>query len=217
MTISLGILIMALITGLVSYCAILDLEKKHLENHSLFEKPMYKYFLISALCLVGAVSTYFVYSNSISFYAMAKLLITYIAVSIAAIYDFKLKKIPNMIPIGLFIVSIAILVIESIFTDNATAFLISSFLGCLSSMLILYIAAKVSKGGVGFGDVKLFGAIGFCVGFYAVFTVMTLSILCCAIVGIPTTYLKKKTIRGDLPFAPFIYLGYVITMLLSLY
>lgn len=211
------IIVLALVNALAAYCAIRNLEKDYMEGEKLFSSSLNYYLLIALITLVGSIAVCFVEKNSVSYIALTKLMGTYIFISMASIYDYKTKKIPNYIPLCMVAFGMVLLVIESLLTKGLSPFLISSVIGSLASMTVLYVASKLSKGGVGFGDVKLFGAIGFCVGMYAVFTIMTLSIVLCALLAIPILLMKKKTIRGDLPFAPFIYFAYTITLILSLY
>jgi len=217
MQLALIVTVLALVNALAAYCAIRNLEKDYLNGDKLFSSSMNYYLLIASIVMIGCISVCFVAKNSVSYIALTKLLGAYIFISMAGIYDYKTRKIPNYIPISMFCFGIVILGIESFLMKELSPYLISSLIGSLASMTVLYVASKLSKGGVGFGDVKLFGAIGFCVGMYAVFTVMTLAIVLCALAAVPILIMKKKTIRGDLPFAPFIYLAYVITLILSLY
>jgi len=214
-TISIVFSMILILTG-AAYCAILDLEKNYLKD-KLFSSRTHYVVLIAGMCLLGGFSAFMVCGKAVSYFTVAKTLIAYVLVSMAAIYDFKTKKIPNYIPLVLSCISIVILVLEYLIVKDTQMYIISSVFGALSSMAVLYVASKLSHGGVGFGDVKLFGAIGLCIGFYGVFATMLLSLLACALFAVPVMAVKTKSLRGDLPFAPFIYIAYSFVLILSQY
>lgn len=172
------------------------------------------------LVLIAAVSgmaAYFVSINAVSILAWVKLGLCYIAVLCAAIFDFRLRIIPNQIPLGLVIARALIFICEFMMTNTALAYLVSSLLGCFVSFLILMIASKISKGGVGGGDIKLMASLGFGAGIYAALTTLLCALVLCAAAAAVLLVAKKKKRKDSVPFAPFIYLGYVAVLLLSLY
>lgn len=172
---------------------------------------------IAVIILITGIVTYIVSISAISVLAMIEIGISYLAVLCSAIIDIKVKIIPNFIPAVLMIVRVLFFIYEFIFTDTALKFLISSILGCFICFLILMIADKISKGGIGMGDIKLISAIGFMCGVYLVFSTLILSLFVCVVVAILLLILKKKTSKDRLPFGPFIYIGFLIMLLLSLY
>ena len=143
----------------------------------------------------------------------------------AAIVDFKLKKIPNIISLILIIAGIIMIILQSFFIENPVLYLISSIFGCFISFCILSVAGKFSKGGIGAGDIKLISAIGLTVGVQVVFVSMVTALILCLIAMIyfefKRKYIIKSTDKGikknKMAFAPFLYLGFVLTVLLTLY
>ena len=77
------------------------------------------------------------------------------------------------------------------------------------SFLILGIANKLSKGGIGLGDVKLLSCIGFMCDIYIVIKTLTLALLACICILGVLLILKKQTVKDHLPFAPFIHIGFI--------
>lgn len=134
----------------------------------------------------------------------------------AAVIDYKLKIIPNFIPLSLTGLRVIFLIYELLFTDTAMAFLLASIIGCLSSFLFLGLANKISKGGIGGGDIKLLSAIGFMSDLYIVLKTLLLSLIICIVLTAMLLMLKKQTIKGHLPFAPFIFGGFVGMCLFAL-
>lgn len=169
------------------------------------------------LAAVSGMAAYFVSTNAASAFAWVELGLCYIAVLCAAVFDFRLRIIPNQIPLGLVIARALIFICEFMMTNTALAYLVSSLLGCFVSFLILMVASKISKGGVGGGDVKLMASLGFGAGIYAALTTLLCALIICAAVAVVLLITKKKSRKDSVPFAPFIYLGYVAVLLLSLY
>jgi Flp pilus assembly protein protease CpaA len=196
--------------GMMSADNRLEEERKYMKSHLWM-------ILLITLSSIGGILSYFTANNTVSLYAHLTLMITYVMVSMAGIYDFKLKSIPNFIPLSLVITRVLIFAAEFIAGEKEVSFIISSLIGGFTCMLLLYIAMKITRGGIGYGDIKLFGAIGFCTGFYSVFAVLLFSLLVCAVFSLPKIAARKQKLSGDVPFAPFIYAGYVITLTLSQY
>ena len=82
-----------------------------------------------------------------------------------------------------------------------------SLLGAVSGFLLLLIIAVVSKGGMGFGDVKLYALIGIVLGFKLVLLSFFLSTLFGAVIGGLALLLRVVKKRQPIPFGPFIAAG----------
>lgn len=173
-------------------------------------------FLIIIMLLTG-ISAFVVSQHVVSIIACIELGICYLAVLGAAIIDIKLRIIPNFIPIFLVISRIVILIYELIFTNQAISYLVSSLIGCFLCFIVLIIAEKVSKGGIGKGDIKLLSAIGFVGGIYTVSSTLLAALLACIVLALILFGLKKGDSKVHLPFGPFIYFGYLIVLLCTLY
>ena len=82
-----------------------------------------------------------------------------------------------------------------------------SLLGAIVGFTLLLVIAFVSKGGMGGGDIKLFGLIGFVVGWKLVLLSFFLSILAGALFGIVGMLIGKVKKGKPFPFGPYIILG----------
>ncbi|GHH97186.1 prepilin peptidase [Neobacillus kokaensis] len=82
-----------------------------------------------------------------------------------------------------------------------------SLLGAVAGFLLLLIVAIVSKGGMGFGDVKLYALLGFVLGIKLVLLSFFLSTLFGAVIGGAALILKIVKRRQPIPFGPFIAAG----------
>ncbi|WP_349654922.1 prepilin peptidase [Neobacillus sp. 114] len=82
-----------------------------------------------------------------------------------------------------------------------------SLLGAISGFTLLLIVALVSKGGMGFGDVKLYAVIGFVLGIKLVLLSFFLSTLYGAVLGGLAMIFRIVKRRQPIPFGPFIAAG----------
>jgi len=77
-------------------------------------------------------------------------------------------------------------------------------------MLVIYV---LSRGGLGFGDVKLVGLIGLYLGTSLTLLTLFLAFVMGAVVGLALLLLKLKQRKSALPFGPFLALGAYLAML----
>ncbi|WP_413308472.1 prepilin peptidase [Bacillus sp. 1P10SD] len=82
-----------------------------------------------------------------------------------------------------------------------------NLIGACAGFTLLLIIALVSKGGMGFGDVKLYALLGFVLGFKLVLISFFLSTLYGAVLGGLAMLLRIVKRRQPIPFGPFIAAG----------
>jgi leader peptidase (prepilin peptidase) / N-methyltransferase len=82
-----------------------------------------------------------------------------------------------------------------------------SLAGAVTGFVLLLIIALVSKGGMGFGDVKLYALLGFILGFKLVLMSFFLSTLYGAVLGGLALLFRIVKRRQPIPFGPFIAAG----------
>ena len=76
----------------------------------------------------------------------------------------------------------------------------------------LLIVALISRGGMGWGDVKLAGLIGLVTGFPLVFIAMFLAIVSGGLVAAVLLLFKLKSRKDAIPFGPFLCLAAMATL-----
>jgi len=171
-------------------------------------------FFILSLCLSYIIFTY----TAGNYYLYAKLSILNGIIAAAAITDFKSSKIPNELIIFGICARIVIYVAEFILARSAFwRVLKNDFFGFLIGFVFLFLVAVITKGGIGYGDVKLFGIIGILSGSAGVAVILFLSLLINSIVAIVLLILKRKTLKSTLPMAPFIYMGFFLACILGMF
>lgn len=82
-----------------------------------------------------------------------------------------------------------------------------SLIGAVTGFVLLLVIALVSKGGMGFGDVKLYALLGFILGFKLVLMSFFLSTLYGAVIGGLALLFRIVKRRQPIPFGPFIAAG----------
>ena len=78
---------------------------------------------------------------------------------------------------------------------------------------IFLLIALVSRGGMGWGDVKLAALIGLATGFPLVFFAIIMGAILGGIVAVALVIAKKRKRRQTIPFGPFLALTAMVTML----
>ncbi|MCD8086236.1 MAG: A24 family peptidase [Clostridiales bacterium] len=150
--------------------------------------------------------------------SILKLLLAYCVLACAALADVKFFRIPHPYVLTLLVGRVLFLVPELIFTYEGTlSRLLSSVVGGLGCMLFLMLVSKISHGGLGYGDVKLFGGLGFLCGLYGAAYTLLFSCILCALASASLLLFRKKTLKDTLPMGPFVLLGFVVTVLLAMY
>ena len=146
-----------------------------------------------------------------------RLAISYFLILGAAVIDEKMHIIPNFIPGIMVLSSLVIVAIKALMGGNVGTDLAGAILGALLCGVVLGIADKASKGGIGKGDIKLLMAHGFLCGTNIVFSTLLLALLCCAVFSAGMVLLKKCTAKDHLAFGPFLYVGYAVMLFFTIY
>lgn len=137
--------------------------------------------------------------------------------SVISITDIALYKIPNACVLILLVLRIASIVPELFINDRSILQgLLNSCIAGIVSLIFLLFVSKITHGGIGLGDVKLFGAFGFLCGVNATVYTLVLSFLFSAIVSVVLLITKKKQLKDGLPMGPFIWFGFALSIILGL-
>jgi len=89
----------------------------------------------------------------------------------------------------------------------------SAALGGAIGFAMFFLLAVATRGGMGWGDVKLAALIGLATGFPLVFLAVIMGAIMGGIVGIALLITKKRKRKEAIPFGPFLSLATMITML----
>lgn len=144
-----------------------------------------------------------------------KLFYMFVIIAASAFIDFKKKIIPNkLVLIGLALRAITYIAEFVWCRDIIKDLFISDLIGFGIGFGVLFIAGLITKGAVGFGDAKLFAAIGFTASSLATFGTLLFSLVASSVAGI-VLLIKFRDRKRTFPFAPFILIGYSAVMLMG--
>ena len=125
--------------------------------------------------------------------------------------DLHFQIIPDFLNILILILAIIYKTLQ--FTlYGISSNLFNSILALIISGGIFLIIVILSKGGMGGGDVKLIGVLGFILGIKMVLLTIFLSFILGAIISIFLLLFKIKGRKDPIPFGPFICLAFMITV-----
>lgn len=167
---------------------------------------------------VCAVSMYFVSNSGVSTVGLFRHASVSVLLLSVAIIDWKTHLIPNVsILISLCVGAVLMICEFVIYRGEAVSTLISCALGLLCCLVVFYVLARLTKGGISMGDVKLIAVIGWILGLSSVLVIVLFAMILCAVIGIFLMISKKKHKNDQLAFAPFLFLGYsVMSVLLGI-
>ncbi|MDR0381404.1 MAG: A24 family peptidase [Oscillospiraceae bacterium] len=134
-----------------------------------------------------------------------------------AYMDYKKRIIPNALiaaGLGLFAVFLALDVL--VWRYDALDVLKAAGGGLLLGAGVFVLCLLVTKGGMGMGDVKLFGVLGLLLGWDGVFYVILHSVVLVAGYGLVMMARKKLDRKATLPIGPFALLSMLVSVFLGL-
>lgn len=131
--------------------------------------------------------------------------------------DLERFLLPNKILYPGLFVTAALLVGAAAF-DDRWGDLRSAVVGGLVGFGLLYLIHLVAPRGMGFGDVRLAGLIGFNVGWLSighVFVALFLGFLVASVVSVALIASKRRSRKDRIPFGPFLAAGAVLAVLVG--
>ncbi len=169
-----------------------------------------------------AVIFLLIYNTQYTIYNFLFLLYVSAVLIVIFVIDFKFYLIPDRVLLP----AIVIAGVYRIFNfEHLGLFRIFDFGFWISPMALNYIIAAgigslfflliflISKGTwMGFGDVKLAIFLGLLLGFPAILLGLFLAFFFGAIIGVIGILAKKKGLKSELPFAPFLITGTFVTL-----
>lgn len=169
--------------------------------------PQYPLVEAAAGLLAGMVAWHFGYGLQ----ALAAMVLTWALIALSVI-DLRHLLLPDRITLPLLWLGLLMALFE-VFVD-----LRSAVIGAMAGYLVLwtvYQAFKLLTGkeGMGYGDFKLLAVLGAWLGWQQLLTVVLLSSLVGALIGIALIILRGRDHRIPLPFGPFLAAAGWLTLL----
>ena len=188
--------------------------KDILTDYRMKFKPNYLLMLIIPVIYVTLIYVYGIKDTLIANLDLIKFLILTPMLISAFIIDYKLQIIPNRLNLTIFELGI---VFAFLYGLSNVAITINMLLGMLAGggifLLITLVGGIVyGKEAMGFGDVKLMGALGLYFGLSNIIIITLVSFLIGAVLSILLLVTKLKKVDEYIPFGPFIVLATFISM-----
>lgn len=130
-----------------------------------------------------------------------------IALAFATVADLRNLTIPNRISLSVLMLSLLFMLFnQDLVIKNTIAMGITG--------VILMIAYFMSKKQIGLGDVKILVALSLFLGAEKMVELLLISTLLAGLFGLGGMVLKKLDKRTELPFMPFVFIGYYYVILM---
>lgn len=188
-----------------------DFFKEYLKN----TKPKYLLMVIVAVAYVALLYFTGLTIDTVKFMVLIPMLM------IAFLVDYKLQIIPNRLTLTIFEFGLIFTFAETLLNTNlGINIFINNILGMLVGggiflLITLIGGALAGKEAMGFGDVKLMGALGLFFGWVNMIIISVMAFLFAAVVSIIILISRRKKNNEYIPFGPFIVVASIIPMYLS--
>lgn len=219
MGISIGLLLSCLACVYhYAYSNTLGLEEIMKRNHirGVFSFSMDRTMLFLCILLVGVLFGWIYQKSNDKDIVLISWQILLSTLALIALVDFQKKLIPNKLIVLLFAAGFAVMTLQLLMAPNDyKRLLLQPIMGLLLGGGIMLVANLLTKKkGVGGGDVKLFAAIGFVMGFVNLLGVMFYCFFFSAVVSLGLLLFRKVKIHDSIAMAPFAFLGALSSIVL---
>lgn len=144
-----------------------------------------------------------------------RLLMTAVLLHWAMAVDRKTHRIPNGLVLVMLGAGALPLAAEFVWMPgNFRGQLLSSAIGLAGFLVVFYLMSRMTRGGLGMGDVKLIAAEGWLVGFVVTLWATVFSLMLCSIGAVFLILFKKRNSSDQIPFGPFLFYGYILSLLI---
>ena len=183
-------------------------------EHKVNFKPHYILMLITSIIYIGLVYKFGIKDTIVANLDLIKYAILTPLLLSAFVIDYRLQIIPNRLNLTIFEIG---LIFTFLYGLSDIAISINMFLGMLAGggifLLITLVGGLVyGKEAMGFGDVKLMGALGLFFGLSNIIIITLVSFLIGAVLSIGLLATKMKKTDEYIPFGPFIVIATYISM-----
>ena len=179
------------------------------------DKKYRVYFVITLMVSAGLMAEFYLFDYSVA--KSIRYLVLIAALFLIAWIDRRTRRIPNKILKILLMIRTGLFLLEwMMFPRLGLSLLISVMLGALLGGGMFLLAHFISRGGVGMGDVKLVAAVGIYMGGGSIMACVFLSVMASSVYSIIMLICKKIKLKEEIPFAPFAFIGTVLTMALGM-
>ena len=191
------------------------ISKDIITEYKMSFKPNYILMLLTSIIYITLIYVYGIQETLIANLDLIKFMILTPMLISAFIIDYNLQIIPNRLNLTIFEVGI---IFAFLYGLSNFAITINMLLGMVTGAGIFLLITLIGgmfygKEAMGFGDVKLMGALGLYFGFSNIIIITLVSFLIGAVLSIVLLVSKIKKVDEYIPFGPFI----VISTFISIY
>ena len=201
-----------------------DVVKHNLKNRTM---PAAMYFstvksllprqrvLVICCLLLNALAAVRLFSPTADYFVFARLLITAILLTSVLIIDWNTSTIPNciiLVFLGIGLIAYGLQII--IQPESFKTAIIGAVVGLLGNLILFYFMSRITKEGIGMGDVKLLASVGWMTGVQITLASVLISLLLCCFTAICLIFTKRKQASDSVPFGPYVYFGFIISLLI---
>lgn len=177
-------------------------------------RPNYILMIVNSVVFVGLVYRFGIQNSILANMDLVKYLLLVPMLLSAFVIDYKLQIIPNRLNLTIFEVGLVFAFIYGLYD---VAIFINMLLGMVVGAGIFLFITVVGgifygKEAMGFGDVKLMGALGLFFGFPSIIIITLVSFLIGAILSIFLLATKIKDSSEYIAFGPFIVMATMISV-----
>ncbi len=172
-------------------------------------KQSYILMIITAIIYIALVYKFGIQDTIMGNITLIKFLTLTPMLLSAFIIDYKLQIIPNRLNLTMFELGLIFTFIYGISNINlAIDMLIGMFTGAGIFLIITLLGELIAgKEAMGFGDVKLMGALGLYFGFSGTIALTLIAFLIGAVLSVILLIIKVKKTSEYIPFGPFIVIA----------
>ena len=190
------------------------ISREFITEYKINFKPSYILMLLTAVIYVTLVYVYGIQDTLIANLDLIKFIILTPMLLSAFVIDYKLQIIPNRLNLTIFEVGI---IFAFLYGLSNMAITINMLLGMVAGggiflLITLLGGLFYGKEAMGFGDVKLMGALGLFFGLSNIIVITLVSFLIGAILSIILLVTKIKKSDEYIPFGPFIVIATFISI-----
>lgn len=165
--------------------------------------------------LLCAVAAYRLHATGMSAIDLCRHSAVALFLLAAMLIDGKTHRIPNLLVLALLGVGAALIGTELIIYHKAALrSLIMSAAGLLICLVLFYVLSRLTRDGISMGDVKLIAAMGWVLGVSTTLFAVLAAMLICSVTAIFLLLCKKKNKNDRVAFGPFLFFGYILTLIL---
>ena len=139
---------------------------------------------------------------------IASYLVVFAILITASIIDIRERRIPDNLIIAGVVIGLTITLF------NPEHGFLDGLIGGTTAGLVMLLISCITKGGLGLGDVKLFGCIGIYLGLESTASAMLIAAVLSGLFSLVLICINRDNKKREIPFAPFIMAGALAAVML---